>query len=89
MLKCRVLLARMTRYVLDSPDTWTFFQKPLVWRAVNQIDNVIQAVSIAPWQKKRYTIKTPLLQLSALASHTWPLLSPLALLLTHAKQTKG
>lgn len=45
-------------------------QKLLVWCAMNQINNVIQTVSVALWWKKGQTIKTTLLQLLVLASYT-------------------
>lgn len=52
MLKCHMLLVRMTHKCWIFLPLALLFQKQLVWRAVNQINNVIQAVSIASWQKK-------------------------------------
>ena len=52
MLKCHMLLVRMTHKCWIFLPLALLFQKQLVWRAVNQINNVIQAVSVASWQKK-------------------------------------
>lgn len=52
MLQYHMLLGRMTHERWVSLPLALLLQKQLVRRAVNQINNVIQAVSIAAWHKK-------------------------------------